>query len=496
MAKILGILFGLSLTAFIAVLAWRVYPEEIIELLPSAIRPTLQESKENSQGDFLPKTPEENLNKDPLQEENAPKKTGEEESFETLIKRGGGYLSEGYLSLAIKDFERATEMDPTSKDALHKLISAQIALQNYDAAKESTAKAHQAFPDDISFSVLLGEIEIQRSSFGEAKKIFENLPDSPEKNYYFGIISAYFGDYETAKKLLSSLAENTEYGEQSRIVLGAFQEFSLFPEGNPLHLQLLLAKSFDALGFYQISIEMCKKILKEQENYRDAWIILGHSYLSLEKYNLARDVFIKALDLDPTKPETAFFLGISENALEQYEEAITHLSMARQNGYIPQNEVTLLLAEAYIGGKYYEAAQEEYDKLLEIHGAPIEHYESAMHLSIDKLKTPKKGLEIAQKSVEAYPDSKEAKVLLGEAFFENGEYEKSKEVFQEIQEVNSENPIPHLFLGKIAEQQGDWGKALEEYKRAYDIAPYSNTGSEAAQSYNTLVTSGKRDEQM
>ena len=39
----------------------------------------------------------------------------EREDFDTLMSRGNGYLSEGYLSLAIKDFERASEIKPTQK---------------------------------------------------------------------------------------------------------------------------------------------------------------------------------------------------------------------------------------------------------------------------------------------------------------------------------------------------------------------------------------------
>lgn len=491
MAKILGTLFGLSLASFLAVIAWRVYPEEILELLPTSIRASLQTEAEK-ENIHIPDVSEENI---ATQEELSSEMDQEErEDFDTLMSRGNGYLSEGYLSLAIKDFERASEIKTDSKEAIQKLITAEMALRNYDAAKESAEKAHQAFSDDISFSILLGEIEIQRSAFGDAKKIFENLPDSPERKYYLGIMSSYFGEYDTAKELLSSVSENAEYGERSRIMLGAFQEFSLFPQGNPLHLELLLAKSFNSLGFYEMSIQMCKKILKERDDYRDAWIILGHSYLSLEKYSLARDVLTKALDLDPTKPETAFFLGIAENNLEQYEEAITHLSMARQNGYAPQNEVTLLLAEAYVGGKYYEAAQEEYGKLLEIRNAPLEYYSASAQLALEKLNDPNSALSIARNAVEAYPNSEEAQALVGESLLAKGSLEEAEQIFQEMSEKNPENPITFLFLGKIAEQQENWETALEEYKKAYDIAPYSNTGSEAAQSYNAIITSGKKNE--
>jgi hypothetical protein len=49
-------------------------------------------------------------------------------------------------------------------------------------------------------------------------------------------------------------------------LLGAFEEFSLFPEGNPLHLKLLLAKAFNDLRFFEMSVQMTKTSSRPKKN--------------------------------------------------------------------------------------------------------------------------------------------------------------------------------------------------------------------------------------
>ena len=107
--------------------------------------------------------------------------------------------------------------------------------------------------------------------------------------------------------------------------------------------------------------------------------------------------------------------------------------MARQNGYAPQNEVTLLLAEAYVGEKYYEAAQEEYGKLLEIRNAPLEYYSASAQLALEKLNDPNSALSIARNAVEAYPNSEEAQALVGESLLAKGSLEEAEQIFKKCQ---------------------------------------------------------------
>jgi tetratricopeptide (TPR) repeat protein len=485
--KLLGFLFGISLVFLFGVVAWRVYPEEITPFLPAelfGIRIT--ESTESPP--IIRKDSEQNEQKPNITEkEPEPTEPEELKDADALLERGTNYLNAGYLSMAINDYLQAAAIAPQNRMVWTRLIPAQMAFRDFASAEESSKKALELFPNDPELLILLGETHIQKSEFSDAKRIFFNMPEGAAKNFYLGALAAYFDDYPAAKELLEPIRENPEFGKQASLLLGAFEEFSLFPEGNPLHLKLLLAKAFNDLRFFEMSVQMTKNILKTEEKYRDAWIILGHSYLSLGRYDLAINVLGQALELDPTKPETAFFLGLSESAMEDYDSSITHLSMARENGYVPQAEVTKALADAFLNGEFYDAARKEYEKLLDVQGAPVENYVQPIRISLEFLDDPDAAERLAKKAVENHPDSETAKNLLAWALLEDEEYGQARVILEEIIAENEAFAPAHLNLGKIAEEEEKYEEALEHYRTAYDLSPHTESGTLAAERYNAIV---------
>ncbi len=406
---------------------------------------------------------------------------------EALLERGENFFQSGFLSLAINDFTKATEISNGNQTAWSSLIKAQLALRDYNAAEQSAQKALEIFPKNREFLILLGETLLQKSEFAKAKETFEQLPESAARSFYLGIMAVYFDDNETAKTLLEGIKTDTEFGDRARVITTAFEEFSLFPDGNPLHLRLLLAKGLNELRFYEMAIQKAKKIIEEREDYRDAWIILGHSYLSLERYDLARNVLEKALELDPTKPETTFFLALSESALGDYDNAITHLSMARENGFKPESEVTSALAETFLAGQYYEAARQEFEKLIALNGKSAAAYVQPVTISIELLNDPTTAKILATQAVTNNPDSMVARNLLGWALLEGGEYDKAKETLNAVIVAEPDFAPAYLNLGRVAEKESDNKQAVQYYKTAYDLAPHSEIGALAAERYNAIV---------
>jgi tetratricopeptide (TPR) repeat protein len=465
------------------------YPEKITPLIPRHILSVFEIQTPPLQKEETPPRKEKSMPPPQIEievekETIAPK---ELKDFYALKERGDNYLQSGFLSLAINDYSKAVEIDPTKKETWKELIRVQIAFRDYNAAEESVEKARLHFSNDKNLLILLGEIHIRQNEFNKAKQTFLSLPKGPKKDFYLGALYIYFGNYEDAKKMLKNAKEDSELKIKSDILLSAFEEFSLFPEGNPLHLRLLLAKAFNDLRFFEISIQLSKKILKEQENYRDGWIILGHSYLSLERYDLAKNVFNKAFELDPTKPETTFFLGLTETALKEYNSAITHLSMARENGYTPQADVTQALAEALLKGKFYDDARKEYEKLLDIRGASAEQYIQPVRISIDFLHNPQAAQKLARRAVTHHPDSETANNLLAWTLIENEKLIEAREILEGILIKNPDFAPAHLNFGKLLEKEKKYERALEEYKKAYDLSPQTEIGSIAAKRYNVLV---------
>lgn len=484
MAKLIISLFVVSLIVLIGVVSFRVYPDEIGNLVAMVVG----EERDTES------TPMPNKTEESESEPNSspspslkPQPAEDLKNTEALLERGNNFFEAGFLSLAINDFAKATELSPGNQSSWSSLIKAQLALRDYDAAEQTAAKALETFPKNREFLILLGETFLQKSEFTKAKQTFEQLPDSPARKYYLAVMEVYFGNTEAAKALLDPIKDESEFGDRARVILTAFEEFSLFPDGSPLHLQLLLTKALNELRFYEMAIQKAKKVLEEREDYRDAWIILGHSYLSLERYDLARNVLEKALELDPSKPETTFFLALAESALGDHETAITHLSMARENGFQPESEVTRALAETFLAAKYYEAARQEFEKLIKTNGKSADAYVQPVTISLELLSDPTTAKLLATEAVKNNPDSMIALNLLGWALLEGGEYDEANSVLNEVIETDPEFAPAYLNLGRVADKESDEEKALEYYKAAYDLAPHSEIGALAAERYNAIV---------
>lgn len=488
MVRIIISLFVLSLFVLVGVVAFRVYPEELGRLaeVVTSSQPQPSADKNGSGQPASTDIDEPDAAATPTPDIK-PQLPEDLKNTEALLERGDNFFEGGFLSLAINDFSNATELSSGNQTAWMSLINAQLALRDYDAAEQSAIKALETFPGNRDFLILLGETLLQKSEFTKAKRTFEELPESPARKYYLGIMAMYFDDFTTAENLLTEVKADTEFSERARVVAGAFEEFSLFPDSSELHLRLLLTKALNELRFYEMAIQKAKRILQEREDYRDAWIILGHSYLSLERYDLARNVLNKALELDPTKPETTFFLALADSALGDHEQAITHLSMARENGFKPESEVTKALAETFLAAKYYEAARQEFEKLIDKSGNSAASYVQPITISIDLLNDPTTAKLLAEQAVEYNPDSMVALNLLGWALLEGGKYNEAQEVLDQVIIAQPEFAPAYLNLGRLAEKKDNTDQAIEYFKTAYDLAPHSEIGAMAAERYNMLV---------
>lgn len=488
MGKFFGILLGFLLVVLFVLLSWQINPEKTAPFLPPSIQKFLSAdgiapnlSKESTNPKKTTKIKKENLLKELPQQQ-----TEELTNTSALLERGENFLQSGLFSLAINDFSRATELTPKSRQPWNKLAGAQIASRDLSGAQTSLNTALRYFPNDEGFLTLLGEVYLQQSKFAEAQKIFEKMPEGGTRYFYLGILAAHSGKFDEAKTFFLQ-AKKLGLEEKAQVFLNAFDQFELFPDGDPLYLRLLLAKAFDDLRFFELAIDSTKSILKERGDYRDAWIILGHSYLSLERFDLAKNVLDEALRFDPTKPETAFFLAMTEASMGAYDDAITHFSLARENGYVPQIEVTKALAEAYLNGGFYEVARKEFEKLVEIRTATVADYEKPIRISLEFLGDTATAQTLAMRAVELYPTSVEAKNLLAWAFLEGEQYAQAQVLLEEILSQNPENTQAHIYMGDYFLAQKEKEKALESYKKAYELSSHTQLGIEAAKKYNMLL---------
>jgi Flp pilus assembly protein TadD len=146
---------------------------------------------------------------------------------------------------------------------------------------------------DVYFNA--GHFFLKQRSFNRAREHFENYRAT--------------GDEE---EKLNEARDIVRKIDEQNLVDNAFKE----------------AYDFIRMGREEDGIEKAREFLKTNPDVWNGWFLLGWGLRRLERYDEAREAFIKALDLGSENVDILNELSICEMELGNYEEASAHLERA------------------------------------------------------------------------------------------------------------------------------------------------------------------------
>ncbi len=395
-------------------------------------------------------------------------------------------LAAGDYTLAEQQFALAAKADPTAVEALLGLAESQYALARYDQATANLKAAEDLDATHPTVFLLKGRIALKAAKFRDAEQLFAKAGEAGA--FWQGLTAAFFDREEDAQELLAAVVKsggaNVAAAEN---LLAAYAEYALFPDAPKTHIDTLLAQSFNQLGEYELAIAKIEPVLAADPDYRDAWILIGYAHLARAETDKAQQDFSTAYNLDPTKPEAAYFLGITYSELGEASEAEHYLVLARENRFTPANELTRKLADVYHQqGKYAEAAK-LYSELLPKPEATITDFVRPISLYLEELDDGPAAWWAAKLALTRYPDSAQAYNLAGWVSLKNGYPQEGWNYLTRAIELDPALPGPYLNLGAYFEGIEEIALARENYKKAYDLDPDGPVGVLAAQHYNRLL---------
>lgn len=418
-------------------------------------------------------------------------KIGRAKTYSEHMKRGVLLEQNGYHALAAAEYLEAAKLAPKNLEPLIEIGKIHLREKDYISAKVSFETALKLEPGNLKASVYLVRTLLADRKVNEAKKILDGLTEqNQESKYYAGIVAAFFGDYENSKKLLSesvAMGSSADITAKAQNFLSAFDEFS-FNQGSPLtHLKTLLARSYDQTGEYNMAVPLLFEVVREKKDYRDAWIILGHAYLNLGKYQDATEALEEAKKLDPQKAETLFYAGLAYYALNDLDRAAANLELAKKNGYQPSVQIDQKLSEIYLQKKDYDKSAQSYENVISLADNDVYYYIKPVWIYLDRLNNPEKAMALAKKAYEKYPREAMTYNLLGWAAIGNNKLNEAGKYLAQAKSINPNLDAVYLNYGLLYEKTGELGKAFEAYKKAFDMGAGNSISAAAAERYNKLV---------
>ena len=295
--------------------------------------------------------------------------------------------------------------------------------------------------------------------------------------FYQGILAAFLNKQEQAKELLKKASSagtdaDTKNGVQK--ILNIYRDFELEKDGRIEHLQTLLAQAFDQIGEYGLAIELAFDALKTKNDYRDAWIVLGHAFLNEQKFFDAQDALTKAINLDTNHPAAFFYRGIAHKNLNKINEAIKDFEQALKLGFKPQILPKFELAGLLFSQKKLAESFDLYSEVVTTDPSDITKFIRPIALAINHLKKPDQALSLAEKAMSAHPNSAMAYNLLGWAYMGMKDFGKARSNFEEALKRDPELAAAYLNLGQLMQIQGNSAEAKKNYEKAAQFAEKAN----------------------
>lgn len=392
----------------------------------------------------------------------------------------------------------AEKLAETSLPDLLKLTDAYLANQELEKAKTTLAAAAEIADDQNIIALYQARLNLAARDIEGAKALIWALPEEaqnmPEVKYYRAVILVLYKEFPDAQSTFKTLVEDPNTSQllkdRSQKFLAAFETFSYYTEADNAFLELLLSKALADVGEYNSAIPLLFEIIQTQNNYRDAWVVLGYCYLNTRQYQDAIDALTQAKDLDPEKPETLFFLGLSYFAKGNTEQALAYLEKADERGFSDEETLNTKLGDLYLAEEDYEQASAKYETVLDAsENANLELIVKIVWINIEKTNDTEKALTFATLALEKYPEEAVSHNLVGWAYTANGDYEEAKKHLEQAIEINPEFDAAHLNIAWLYQKQGFTNLAREYYKKAYILGQGTAIGNLAAERYNSLTES-------
>jgi tetratricopeptide (TPR) repeat protein len=226
----------------------------------------------------------------------------EKELLEAVNERRNDYRVHellGDVYLAKREFEKSTEN-----------YNLAIELNNKKRITIKLAKCFVANQElDLAFNMLLN---LQKEDLKNDNK--QNYDE--EILYYLGLINlsgnVSYNDY------LKSIENSGIYKEKITEIKKVIEIYNNKKISN--YSDAIIADLYNKIGEPHFAISKINKVIKNNPNYRDAWIISGKSNFIIGDYKKSLADFNKALALDSNNPEIHFWIASiyrkTENNLE------------------------------------------------------------------------------------------------------------------------------------------------------------------------------------
>jgi tetratricopeptide (TPR) repeat protein len=391
------------------------------------------------------------------------------------LQRAAALMQKGRMEDAEKVLSAFLKSKPRDANALNMLGIIRGEQDRIEEAEKLFKDALKSDPRLVGATVNLGYLYRKTQRAGEALAAFEAAsklqPADPEIQFNIASLKTDGGEFPEALALLARIPPKTRPptfpAVQARCLLGLGRISELkaaFPE-----MRELLAPYPSLLGeFAQLllgarlideTIQFLEEIKGSSLGSYPVTFHLGEAYQMKGNQSRAAEYYRLALRIEPRSVETLKRLAVISQRQEKWEDMFHYMTLARQ---LAPNSAPILYGFAIAALRTVHVG----DSQSAVHQAMSLEPDNAAYVYLYGL-TQMTLSDIAaatqtyQKYVQMKPQDPMGHLALAFALYEGARYEEALAALQTCRELNPELLEPLYYLGMIALNRGEMGKAMD-----------------------------------
>lgn len=335
-------------------------------------------------------------------------------------------------------------------NALKKLTQAQMQRREYDQAKKNIALLKDQGLRAEDALLLDTLIALRTGDSATAASLLTDAPDSPQKHYGLALLAITKADNENAKAEIEKVRNGWDpvlrtYGDALK---AAYDEFATFPKSTDAHLQTLLSRALASVQECELALPVLSRVIGQQHDYRDAWIVQGYCELTTERYDRALASLQQAYNLDPANPAIQYFLARTYSALNDHKNALTFLQYALQNGLKPEKQARVALAKEATAMGQASLAFDQYLYLAKAQDHDLDDVAALVTNAIAQ-KRATDAADAVRAAAAQWPDDPRSYLLVGALAKAQGSNDEAKKAFEKALSLDPNNQQAKDALKKL-----------------------------------------------